>query len=153
MHVSSPGSNPGLSARHSPGGVPIRRRIRGVALSLLAVGLLAGCVERKVVIRSDPPKTDVYLDGRRIGQTPIEEGFTWYGSRHLLFMRPGHRPHSTTISLKPPLYEIPPIDIVSEILLPWTLVDRHHVAVTLEPAKEEDPSSILERAEAYRGAD
>ena len=41
----------------------------------------AGCVERFLAIHSDPPGAAVYLDGEKVGTTPCEVTYTWYGTR------------------------------------------------------------------------
>ena len=42
---------------------------------------LAGCVERLISVRSDPPGAAVLLDGDPVGVTPVEVPYTWYGTR------------------------------------------------------------------------
>ncbi|MBU0719389.1 MAG: PEGA domain-containing protein [Planctomycetes bacterium] len=52
-----------------------------VALSLAASGVLlvsaVGCVSRTVVIRSEPPRARVFVDGTQTGQTPHTQKMTW----------------------------------------------------------------------------
>src|SRR5687767_13323668 len=45
--------------------------------------ILAGCVERLLEIRSDPPGAEVYIDGERKGMTPYTEKYIWYGVREV----------------------------------------------------------------------
>lgn len=119
-------------------------------LLLVSLILPAGCVERKVRIRSEPKGGVVYLDGRRLGAAPAEEEFVWYGTRRITVFREGHQAAVREIPLRPPFYEIPPLDLICELLLPWTIPDLHEVTVVLEPAAEESVSDLLDRAEAYR---
>src|SRR4051812_48980499 len=47
-----------------------RQRCRGVIALALLVAMLAGCVERRFTIRSNPPGAQVYVDDYEIGTTP-----------------------------------------------------------------------------------
>ena len=114
-------------------------------------------MERKIKIRTDPPGAAVYLDGRRIGETSqdgtLEETFLWYGTRHIVVLRDGYQPVTVAVALRPPLYEIPPLDILAGAIVPWTIVDTHQVSVRLVEGEDEDLDDLLGRAEAYRGAE
>ncbi len=52
-----------------------------VALSLGAIGVLlagaAGCISRTVVIRSEPPRASVFVDGTQAGRTPHTRTMKW----------------------------------------------------------------------------
>ena len=101
-------------------------------------------------IRTEPEGAIVYVDGRRIEKSAREIPFLWYGTRHVLLVAEGHEPVMVPVRLRPPIYEIPPFDFVSEVLVPWTITDVHEVSVDLVPLEEEDVSGLLERAEDYR---
>jgi hypothetical protein len=104
-------------------------------------------------IRTDPDDAIVFVDGRRSEAGPDGEGFIWYGTRTVTVVREGHRPVTEEVTLSPPLYEIPPLDIVCELFLPWTFQDVHPVSIHLDPSEEEDLEAFLERAETYRVMD
>jgi hypothetical protein len=115
--------------------------------------LLTGCVERKMQIRPDPPDAVVFIDGRRSEGSPDGETFIWYGTRTVTVVSEGHRPVTEQVTLAPPVYVVPPLDIVCELFLPWTLEDVHPVSIRLDPFEEEDVEAFLERAETYRVMD
>ncbi|HVT80140.1 MAG TPA: PEGA domain-containing protein [Phycisphaerae bacterium] len=54
-------------------------------LLALAPALLAGCVERKVTIGSDPSGALVELNGVQVGRTPLTVPITWQGDYELYF--------------------------------------------------------------------
>src|SRR5439155_8012621 len=52
-------------------------------------GLLAGCVERRFVITSDPPGAVVLRDHQPIGATPADDHFVYYGKYHFTLIKEG----------------------------------------------------------------
>jgi len=123
---------------------------------LLLLGLLAaGCrAQRTLEITSDPPGAEVRLDDQTIGLTPVRVSFEHYGTRRLTFYLPGYRTSSRRIRLRPPWYGRFPLDLASEVLLPFGIRDRRHVHQDLVEGQEVMglPSlrSVIERANALR---
>jgi len=119
---------------------------------LPAALLLGGCVERVVYVRSDPPGATVYLDEGRVGTTPCEVPYTWYGKRELVLELKKHRVVREIITLNPPWWQIFPLDFVTDVLVPFRIRDRSEVGFTLEPAKAspEERDEMKRRAEEMR---
>ena len=102
----------------------------GVATSLAN----AGCVERKMIVRSDPPGAAVYVDGERKGVTTpdgLEVGFESYGTRTVVVRGEGYVPLVRQAELEVPWYQVFPLGLFSDLLWPGTIVDAHPVSVTL----------------------
>ena len=154
---------------------PRRGRAR---LALLAAALAFsgawGCVERTIHVRAEPPGTRVYLEGRRLAGPPpaapsgepspapaVVEPFVAYGTRHVTLIHPDHRPVRHALPLGVPWYQLPPLDLVCDLLVPWTIRDVHELEVTLEPweapgdeeAARAEADALLERAESFREAE
>ena len=113
---------------------------------------MTSCTERWIQVRSEPPGATVYLDGRKVGTTPCETRFTWYGQRELVLEKDGFQPHSGLVMLKAPFWQWPIIDLIADFLLPWTFTDRHTFSFPLEVRKV-DPKErvrIRERAEEFK---
>jgi hypothetical protein len=122
-------------------------------LAVLALpAALAGCVERFIVVRSDPPGAAVYLDQEKVGTTPCEVPYTWYGKRELVLELPRHRPVRELVSLDPPWWQYFPLDFITDVLLPFTLSDRAEFSYTLEPSvpTREEREAIRSRAQELR---
>ena len=51
-------------------------------VGLLSLAALAGCVERRFVIESDPPGALVLMNGQQLGATPVDGHFVYYGRYH-----------------------------------------------------------------------
>jgi hypothetical protein len=122
------------------------------AAPMLALLALTGCVERMVAIRSEPPGASVYLDGERVGETPVEIKYTWYGTRELIVEKRGYREIRRELPLGTPWWQIPPLDLVTDVILPFTIHDRTEVDLTLEPAPvtREELDDVLKRVAETR---
>lgn len=122
--------------------------MRMVAGTLL-LGLLCGCVERTLAIRSNPPGALVTMNDQEVGRTPFARRFVWYGYYDVQVRKEGYQTLSTTTSVVAPWWQWVPFDFITE-LLPLHLEDRHVISYTLHPlsAAQVDPQSIVERGES-----
>ncbi len=127
------------------------RRRAALAFAVLAPAL-AGCVERFVAVRSDPPGATVYLDDEKVGVTPCEVKYTWYGKRELVLVLEKHRPVREIVPLDPPWWQIFPLDFVTDVIVPFTITDRVELSYTLPPATtaREEREEVRRRAEELR---
>ncbi len=124
-----------------------------VAGAAVAVGLLCGCVERIVAVRTDPPGATLSVDGETVGRTPCEVRYVWYGTREIVVEHRGYRPVREMLPLRPPWWQIFPLDFITDVLIPFTLTDRVEVEYVLEPADRslEGREEMRRRAEELRG--
>jgi hypothetical protein len=134
------------------------RSVRAVFAVGLLLALLASCAaERTLVITSDPPGALVRLDDTIVGTTPYTQRFDDYGTRRITLYREGYRTTSKRILIEGPWYAQFPLDLISEVLLPFGWKDRHAEHITLEPesgaVSAPDLNEVLERAEALRLAE
>lgn len=138
---------PGSSSEGSP-----NRQIllRGFAIGLLVVGALSGCVHRRLTIRTDPPGAMAYVDGYPIGTTPISTDFIYYGTREIRIVKDGYETVVAKQRFWPPWYEIPPLDFISENLVPGELRDHRIVEFRLQPQRITPPEQLVDRAERLR---
>ena len=127
-------------------------RRKNILLLLVVALSMVACVQRDLTVTSEPSGAVVYIHGmsnREIGRTPVTIPFTWYGDYDIQLRLEGHEPLNTHASLTVPWYEIPPIDLMSE-MAPWTYHDRrylHYELVTAEPTSDAD---LLQRAAILR---
>ena len=113
---------------HRPPGLLVSALIASLA------ALCAGCVERTLEIRTDPPGAKVYLDGRLRGTTkngPLLLPFDHYGTRELSVRLEGYRPVTRMVDPATPIYQVFPLDFFFECLFPFTLHDQNLVDVRL----------------------
>jgi hypothetical protein len=140
---------------------------RPVAVLALALAPLAAtaCVQRKMVIRSNPDDAIMVLDGQRLEErTPYEAEFFWDGSRSLVLMAPDHEVLETTVDLEERWHDHFPLDFVAEFIWPGTIEDVQEFDYTLRayaprgqrlsPAQEADVEArvkaVRARADRYR---
>jgi hypothetical protein len=127
-------------------------RTARVACVLLAVGmvLLPGCVRRRLNVRTNPPGALVYVDNQQIGTTPCSVDFTYYGTREIRLIKPGFETLTVNQPIPTPWYQIPPIDFVSENLVPTKIRDNRTVTYDLAPQLVVPKEQLLERANQLR---
>jgi hypothetical protein len=130
---------------------PMRRT--GVLLAVLLPAMSqAGCVDRFISINSDPPGAAAYVDGEKVGTTPCEVRYIWYGTRVLVLELRGYTLIRQEVTLLPPWWQVIPMDLITDLVLPFTLRDRVAVSYTMEiaPVTREEVDTVLERAEELR---
>jgi len=111
-----------------------------------SVVLSAGCVQREMVISTDPPGAIVLVDGTERGTTPARVEFDYYGTHEIELRHPGYRTLTSVKKVSPPWYEVFPLDVFSELLLPVKLVDRHEFSYRLTRYTGTEPDKLLRRA-------
>ena len=127
-------------------------RKKATVLALLAtVGMsLAGCVERTLTVRSDPPGARIYLDDVERGETPCTFEFNFYGHRELVLRKDGYQTFKQTVVVKAPLHSVFPLDIFFDLLWPLTIEENHPYEVVLQPLTKPDPEKLIFRARELR---
>lgn len=132
------------------------RGLRGGLVVVLLLGGVGCRARRELFIETVPEGAQVRLDDDLVGVTPLQVSFEHYGVRQATFYREGYRPKSQLIELKRPWWATFPLDLVTEILLPFGWRDRTSVLVKLEPelgeVSEQETREVLRRAEALRRA-
>ncbi len=134
---------------------------------LLSALLLActGCVERRMLIRSDPVDAPVWIDEVYVGNTPVDYSFAHYGWRRVRIgpirgegERTLYQEKEFETKVVAPWYETFPIDFFAEVLYPGVLRDIHELPVIELDSAEIVPGSydaqaveeLLQQAELMR---
>jgi hypothetical protein len=118
--------------------------------ALAGAALLAGCVERRYVVVSDPPGALVFRNGQPIGATPADDHFTYYGVYHFTLLRDSFETLEVDQDIPAPWYEWPGLDFVSENLVPWWIYDVRQFRYTLQPLRVPRSDEVLNRAQELR---
>lgn len=113
---------------------------------IVAAGALAGCVDRRIAITSDPTGATVILNDVEVGRTPLEVDFTSFGTYDVRLRMEGYEPLSTSAEAKAPIHEWPGIDLLAHAW-PSTTRTRIEWHFVLEPARP-DVDGLVERAMA-----
>lgn len=111
-----------------------------------------GCVERLLAVQSDPPGAAVYVDGEKVGTTPCEVNYVWYGTRVVLLELRGYSLVRREVVLNPPWWQLIPIDLLTDVLVPFTIRDRQLFSAVLEeaPVSQEQVEAVIDRAAELR---
>jgi hypothetical protein len=131
----------------------MRREIR--AITTAAVGLFtllaaAGCVQRRMTIRSNPPGALAYVDDYQIGTTPVSTDFIYYGTRKIRLVKDGYETLTVRQPFPLPWYQVFPLDFVTENLWPAEIRDERVVDLAMMPAATTPPEEVVGRAEVAR---
>jgi hypothetical protein len=114
-------------------------------LVCLAATVAGGCVEREMTITSEPAGAVVEVSGEEIGLTPVRHRFTWYGDYRIVLRKDGYETIKAHAQINPPLYEYPPLDLLSA-LAPWTYHDKRYLHYTLEEPEPVSDEDLIRRA-------
>lgn len=130
--------------------------------SVIAVVLLAqacssaGCVHRRLTVRSDPPGALAEVDGVSLGPTPVSTDFTYYGTREIKLSMPGYESRTVLQPIPRPWYQIFPIEFFADNLLPFQVTNRHDFLYQLKPRaagldqENQGYDQLYERARGFR---
>ena len=114
-------------------------------------GAIGGCVRRTMTIHTEPISgARVILNDEDVGISPVTVDFTWYGDYDLILRHPDYQTLNTHWRIREPWYQIPPVDFVTEVLLPVTLHDRHEQTFTLTEQTLPTREELVKRADEIR---
>jgi hypothetical protein len=123
-----------------------------LVVAAAALVLAPGCVRRRLLVRSNPPGATVYVDNQPIGTTPCATNFIYYGTREIRLVKPGYETLTINQPIPAPWYQIPPVDFVSENLVPNEINDYRTVTYNLEPQVIHPIDQVMNRGEQLRSA-
>ena len=122
-----------------------------LAVVLVLIGFAAtGCVQRRMMIRTDPPGALVYVDDYEIGTTPIACNFTYYGTRKIRLVKDGFETLTVEQPIRAPWYEIPPLDFISDNFVPGEIRDNRLLTYRMTPQRQIPSGELVARAEGLR---
>jgi len=117
---------------------------------LLGLLFLDGCVERRLLLRSDPVGARVILNGEPVGITPVNVPFLTYGTFDVIMSAPGHHRLHEAVPVKPPWWETIPLDLLVENVLPFVVKDEREIMLSLKPFDANSDAGIDAREKALR---
>ena len=119
-------------------------------LMLIGLAIFPGCVRRRLFVNTNPPGALVYVDNQQIGTTPCAVDFTYYGTREIRLVKPGFETLSVNQPIPTPWYQFPPLDFVSENLVPYKIRDNRSVTYNLAPQVLVPKEELIARGEQLR---
>ena len=85
-----------------------------------------------------------------IGTTPCSTDFIYYGTREIRLVKPGYETLTVDQPIPVPWYEIPPLDFMSENLVPREIQDYRTLSYNLTPQAIVPTNQLLGRAQQLR---
>jgi hypothetical protein len=111
---------------------------------------LAGCVERRLTINTEPKGAVVILNDQEIGVSPVTVSFNWYGDYWVRLRKDGYETLDTHRRLKAPLHDYFPFDFVAGLLYPGRIVNAYEWTFALAPQEYPTREQLVENGEAVR---
>lgn len=129
-----------------------RHAARRAVLVVVAVACLmpAGCLRRRLIVRSSPPGAAVEIDNQPIGVTPASTDYVYYGTREVKLSSPGYETLTVNQPLPTPWYALPGVDFFTEHLWPFEVEDRRELNYTLSRQRMAPAGEIIARGEQLR---
>jgi PEGA domain-containing protein len=127
-----------------------RKHWLALTVALLVMPALAGCVERRYTIRTDPPGAQVIVNGEEIGPSPVSRSFTFYGDRDITLINEGYQTQRLIQPIKPPWWDNLLTEFFTENLIPITFRDERDYAYKLAPATNPPINELLDRSQTLR---
>ena len=118
-----------------------------LALCLVVSLFLAGCVERKLTINTQPQGALVTLNDEEIGVSPTTVNFQWYGDYNVRISKEGCETLSTHRELKGPWYDEFPFDFFAQIVNPNRIVDSYEWTFELTPKRQISREELIQNAQ------
>ena len=127
----------------------MKRFTRTLLGACIVLGL-AGCVERRFLIESDPPGAFVYQDGQFLGATPVDVSFLYYGKYDFMLVKDGFETSKVSTTVTPPWFERAGVDFFSENLWPFHIQDVRPVLYQLQPMSQTNTIELMNQARELR---
>ena len=122
----------------------------GTALCLAAI-LLAGCVERRLTIHTEPQGAMIVLNDQQIGVSPVTVPFNWYGDYWVRASKEGYETLNTHRRLKAPLHDHLPLDFFAQVLYPGRITNSYEWTFQLSPKEYPTREQLIDQAQVFRG--
>ena len=126
-------------------------RCCGLLAWSVLLALAAGCVERRMVITTEPYGAIVYDEkDNPLSASPADKPFTYYGKYRFKIVKDGYETLTVEEKIDPPWYEWIGLDFISETLIPWSLRDVRRFHYKLQPVAVVPPEQVLEKGKLLR---
>lgn len=118
------------------------------AASLVAIASLAGCVERRVFIESEPSGALVWMNDAQVGRTPVDVAILHHGEYDIRIEKAGYETLVTSARTTPAGWDFVPADFFVEVSPGVSRSEtRWRFALVVRNDSEE---ALLKRAESMR---
>jgi hypothetical protein len=117
-----------------------------IAVCLIVILFLGGCVERKLTINTEPQGAIVVLNDEEIGTSPVTVSFEWYGDYNVRVSKEGFETLKTHRKLKGPWYDKFPFDFFAQLIYPGRIVNSYEWTFELDPQQQPTREELIQNA-------
>lgn len=124
-----------------------------IAITVCAFLMLVsftGCVQRRLVVRSQPEGAFVSIDNQPIGRTPLSAPYTYSGTRNIRIEKDGFKTVEVEQNIRPAWFDTFPVSLVTNNFWPREIRDERVLDFQLEPRSQANESFLLDRANQLR---
>ena len=118
--------------------------------ALLTILLSSGCVQRRMIVRTQPEGAFVTIDRQPVGYSPVSVPFTYYGTRDIQIEKDGFKTVKVQQDVAAPWYGKFPASFVTENFWPREIRDQRVLDFQLEPRTQVNSNQLLDRASTLR---
>ena len=123
----------------------------GILAGPFLVALLSGCVERAMIITTEPYGAVVYDErGIPLSGSPADKSFVYYGKYRFKIVKDGYETAIVEEDVRPPWYEWLGLDFISENVIPWTIRDIRRFHYVLQPLPSISTDTVLQQGSILR---
>ena len=115
-----------------------------------AILALSGCVQRRLIVRSNPEGAFVSIDNQSIGYTPLSVPYTYSGTRDIKLEKDGFKTIKVAERVRPRWFDTFPVSLVTNNFWPRELRDERVLDFQMEPKNQPNELLLRERAEDLR---
>ncbi len=124
--------------------------LTSIFFGIILSATLAGCVERKLMINTEPQGALVILNDEEVGISPVTVSFNWYGDYQVRISKEGYETLNTNRQLKAPLHDHLPFDFFAQILWPGRIKDLYEWTFKLAPQKQPTREELIQKADELK---
>ena len=122
----------------------------GVVLAWVCLFTLTGCVQRRLIVKTQPEGAAVLVDQKPVGYSPVSVPFTYYGTRDVQIEKDGYKPIRVQERIDPKWYNRFPISFFTENFSPREIRDQRILDFQLQPKTMTGENELLDRANDLR---
>ena len=113
--------------------------------------LLSGCVQRRLIVQSQPEGAFVSIDNQSVGYTPLSVPYTYSGTRQIRLEKDGFKTIEVEQRVRPAWFDTFPVSLITNNFWPTELRDERVLDFQLEPRTQASEELLLDRANQLRG--
>ncbi len=129
------------------------RRTSDVLILLITVLIplgFTGCVQRRLIVRSQPEGALVTIDNQSVGRTPVPVPYTYAGTREIQLEKDGYKTVKVRERIRPKWYDKFPLSFFSNNLALREIRDERVLDFQMEPRTQVQENQLLDRANDLR---